>query len=367
MPSQLEKLNNEKVLNYLGYNCCRISNLYMNIMKKMAKMLLFRFLALCLSIMVSGSSSVGSDSKSLLTCSKFHFEEKVLEKLVRLEYNMEITEEKMNKWEVKLESLFSKIDEQMKRWEDTFLSKLVKMDKAVNETDTFVESVRDIQLQEQSRINDLYHESVDHFKNRSQNESEMYGQQINSMLESMSSKIDEVGIAEKRIGNSMELMQHTLQQDQGRFNQSFEHFLENTKIQSKKTINELFAKQQKVAVTACTSSGQTFPDGVVRFANVKFHVGIDNLDTFKSSGIFVCEIPGLYYISAHIYTTTKGGAFYVTKNSFHIANSASDSNDVYSTNPISAVVELELKDTLYVNAGHFIRATYSCLSIMKVI
>lgn len=57
--------------------------------------------------MVSESSSVGSDSESLLTCSKFHFEEKVLEKLLRLEHKMEKTEEKMNKWEVRLESLSS--------------------------------------------------------------------------------------------------------------------------------------------------------------------------------------------------------------------------------------------------------------------
>ncbi|CAC5357708.1 unnamed protein product [Mytilus coruscus] len=333
----------------------------------MAKMMLFRVLAICVSIIVSGSSSVGSDSESLLTCSKFHFEEKVLEKLVRFEHLMEINEEKMNKWEVKLESLSSKIDEQMKRWEDTFLSKLDNMDEAVNETEAFVKSVRDIQLQEQSRINNSYHESVEHFKDRSKNESEMYGQQINAMLESMSSKIEEVGVAEKKRGSSMELMQYTFQQDQRRFNQSFDLFLENTKLHANKTINELFAKQQRVAVTACVSSGRIFPDNVVRFSTVNFHVGIDNLDTFKSSGKFVCEIPGLYYISAHIYTRTQGQVFYVKKNSVIIASSASDSDSTYSTNPISAVVELQLKDTLYVNAGHSILATYSCLSIMKVI
>ncbi|VDI66559.1 Hypothetical predicted protein [Mytilus galloprovincialis] len=290
----------------------------------------------------------------------------VLEKLVRLEHKMEITEEKMNKWEVKLESLSLNIDEQMKRWEDIFLSKLVKMDKAVNKTETFVESVRDIQLQEQSRINDLYQESVEHFKILSQNESEMYGQHINSMLESMSSKIEEVGAAEKRIGKSMELMQHTFQQDQGRFNQSFDLFLENTKLQSNKTINKLFAKQQKVAVTACASSSQRFSDNVVRFSTVNFHIGINNIDMFKSSGKFVSESPGLYYVSAHIYTNTQGGVFYVKKNSRTIASSASDSTSTHSTNPISAIVKLQPKDTLHIHTSLYIHATYSCLSIMKV-
>ncbi|CAG2231889.1 unnamed protein product [Mytilus edulis] len=335
--------------------------------RKLAKMLIFRVLAICLSIVVSGSSSVGSDSESLLTCSKFHFEEKVLEKLVRLEHKMEITEGKMNEWEVKLVSLSSKIDEQMKRWEDTFLSKLVKMDETVNQTKIFVKSVRDIQLQEQSRIYDLYHESVEHFKIRSQNESEMYGQQINSILVSMSSKIEEVGVAEKRRGNAMEIMQYTFQQDQRRFNQSFDIFLENTKFQSNKTIIELLSKQQKVAVTACVYPGRSFSDSVVRFSTVNFYIGINDIDTFKSSGKFVCESPGLYYISAHIYTNTKNGFFHVKKNSMTIASSVSHSTSTHSTNPISAVIELQLKDTLYVSdLGLTIIATYSCLSIMKI-
>ncbi|CAC5373121.1 COL10A [Mytilus coruscus] len=332
----------------------------------MAKMLLFRVLSISFSIVVSGSSSVGSDSESLLICSKFHFEEKVLEKLVRLEHKMEINEEKMKGWEVKLESLSSKIDEQMRKWEDAFLSKLVKMDEAVDQTETFVKSMRDFQLQEQSRINDSYQESVENFRNRSKSDSEIYGEQINAMLESMSSKIEEVSVAEKKRHNTLELMQFTLRQEQIRFNQSFDRILENTKLRSTKTINELFAKQQKVAVTACVLLSQTFPGNVVRFSTVKFQVGIYNLDTFKSSGKFVCEIPGLYYISAHIYTDTKGDAFYVKKNDVTIASSVSDSTSTYATNPISAVVELLLKDTLYIYAPHFIYDSLSCLSIMKV-
>ncbi|CAC5392637.1 unnamed protein product [Mytilus coruscus] len=313
--------------------------------------------------MVSGSSSVGSDSESLLTCSKFHFEEKVLEKLVRLEHKMEINDQKMIRWEVTLES---KINEQMKRWEETFLSKLDKMDETVNQTEIFVQSVRDIQLQEQSRINDSYHESVEHFKDRSKNESEIYEKKINAMLESMSSKIEEVVVAEKKRLDALELMQYTLHQEQIRFNQSIDHILETNKLLSDKTINEPFAKQQKVAVTACVSSSQTFPGNVIRFSTVKFQVGIDNLDTFKSRGKFVCEIPGLYYISAHIYTNSQGSPFYVKKNSMTIASSASDSGDTHSTNPISAVVELQLKDTLYIYAPHYIYEAHTCLSIMKV-
>lgn len=47
------------------------------------------FLILVLFIVGTLSNSLGSESESLLTCSKFHFEEKVLEKLVRMELKFE--------------------------------------------------------------------------------------------------------------------------------------------------------------------------------------------------------------------------------------------------------------------------------------
>ncbi|VDI15093.1 Hypothetical predicted protein [Mytilus galloprovincialis] len=123
----------------------------------------------------------------------------------------------------------------------------------------------------------------------------------------------------------------------------------------------------RVAVTACVTSTQRFSDYIVRFSSINFQVGIDNLDTLKSSGKFVCEIPGLYYISAHIVTSNQNNGFYVKQNYKTIAKCRSDAGDTPSANPISAVVELQLKDTLYVYASHtdIIRSS-SCLSIVKV-
>lgn len=121
-----------------------------------------------------------------------------------------------------------------------------------------------------------------------------------------------------------------------------------------------------VAVTACVTSSTTFSDGVVRFSTVNFQVGIDNIETFKSNGKFVCELPGVYYISAHIYTKTQGTSFFVKKNRVTIAGSVSDSTSTYSTNPISAVVDLQLNDMLYVYASLYIHSGYSCLSILKI-
>lgn len=121
-----------------------------------------------------------------------------------------------------------------------------------------------------------------------------------------------------------------------------------------------------MALTACASVNKRFSDGIVRFSKVNFQVGINNIDTFKSSGKFVCEIPGLYYISAYMYTHEQAKDFFIKKNGINVARSASDQGDTYSTIPISTVVELQIKNTLYVYTLYYIHSAYSCLSIMKL-
>ncbi|CAC5395879.1 unnamed protein product [Mytilus coruscus] len=123
----------------------------------------------------------------------------------------------------------------------------------------------------------------------------------------------------------------------------------------------------EVAVTSCVFSDQTFSDYIIKFSIVNFHVGINNLHTFKSSGKFVCEIPGLYFISVHIRTSNQNYYFHVRKNNMLVPSSKSDSGDTASTNQISAVVGFQLNDALYVYANNVrIEVSYSCLSIMKV-
>lgn len=51
-----------------------------------------------LTFPVLGRMSNSKDD-SLYWCSKYHFEEKVLEKLIRLEHKMEIFTDKMKQWE----------------------------------------------------------------------------------------------------------------------------------------------------------------------------------------------------------------------------------------------------------------------------
>ncbi|CAG2219903.1 unnamed protein product [Mytilus edulis] len=182
---------------------------------------------LCLSFVATLSSSIGSNSESLLVCSKFHFEEKVLEKLVRLEHKMELTEEKM------------------KKWEDSFSSKLDKMDSVIRQTTEFVDSIRINHAQEQVRLNDSYQEIVKRVHIQLKNVTNFYGEQMKTSLDSMSSRMQAFSGAEKNRQKALELMRYTLNQEQQRFNNSFDLILENFRLASNDTFNELIATQQK--------------------------------------------------------------------------------------------------------------------------
>lgn len=104
----------------------------------------------------------------------------------------------------------------------------------------------------------------------------------------------------------------------------------------------------------------------MKFPTVISKIGITNINTFSSSGKFVCEIAGLYYISAQIYTNSEGYGFEIRKNSNSVVLSATGQGGSWSLNPIFTVVELQVKDTLYMRTGAYISSPYSCMSIVKL-
>ncbi|XP_071135131.1 uncharacterized protein [Mytilus edulis] len=309
---------------------------------------------LCLSFVATLSSSIGSNSESLLVCSKFHFEEKLLEKLVRLEHKMELTEEKM------------------KKWEDSFSSKLDKMDSAIRQTKEFVESIRIYHAQEQVRINDSYQEIVKRVHIQLKNVTNFNGEQMKTSLDSMSSQMQESSEAEKNRQKALELMRYTLNQEQQRFNNSFDLILENFRLASNDTFNELIATQQKVAMTACVKQGNTVT-GVVKFNDIKTNSNISNLSYFKSNGKFITETEGLYLVSTWIFSYTNGASYAVYKNGKSIALAyAHYDTDTSNTNggSASAIVSTELKagDVVWAQTttSMFVYAQFSCLTIVKL-
>lgn len=111
------------------------------------------------------------------------------------------------------------------------------MDEAMNQIGTFVELMLRSHLHNQSRLNYSLQDIVENFEIRWINETKMYGEQINTLLKSISSKIEECSVNEKNRQCDMELIQFTLHQEQKRFNQPFDLFTENRKLRSYKIIN----------------------------------------------------------------------------------------------------------------------------------
>ncbi|CAC5397240.1 unnamed protein product [Mytilus coruscus] len=155
---------------------------------------------------VTYASSIGAPLTLSLQCSKYHFEEKVLEKLVRLELKIEMYEAKIKTWEVSIPTNLDKLDDARKQ------------------TNTFLESMQDILYQEQIRLNDSFEETVENIHLQSEIK-------VKSVLDSFSTKILQF---ENRREHALE--HSTLLQEQERFKDSFQETVENIKTQSESRV-----------------------------------------------------------------------------------------------------------------------------------
>lgn len=54
--------------------------------------------------------------------------------------------------------------------------------------------------------------------------------------------------------------------------------------------------------------------GIIKFEDITFSVGINNLALYKGTGKFTCEKGGLYLISVSIFSTTNNAAYYIYLN-----------------------------------------------------
>ncbi|CAC5358880.1 unnamed protein product [Mytilus coruscus] len=212
----------------------------------------------------------GSQAESLLTCSKYDFEEKVLEKLVRLEHKIEM------------------FDEKIKIWEDSISTKLSKFEEKMDSNDETTEKLR---LQTNNK--------VDSFK-----------EQIRNMSQSLTSKSQKLYEAEHTRDSEFKSMQTSLLRDKENFNDSFidivenfQHFqtvsnkkLQDLIVQQREEFSKMMAKNDVIAFSAYRSASQSLSFGtIVHFDKVWTNIGNGYNPT---TGIFTAPRSGLYHFTS---------------------------------------------------------------------
>ncbi|XP_063399416.1 uncharacterized protein LOC134684055 [Mytilus trossulus] len=134
----------------------------------------------------------------------------------------------------------------------------------------------------------------------------------------------------------------------------------------------------RVALSACVASAYTAVlSSAIKLSEIKTSEGITNqhLTSFKSSGVFVCEVPGLYYIYVVILSQTKSANVKISKNSIELINVNTNNyynrfGYSYQSNSAIVVTELQKGDTIDIKPSYKDMYIYgssnSCLTIVKV-
>ncbi|XP_063447000.1 uncharacterized protein LOC134726524 [Mytilus trossulus] len=171
---------------------------------------------------------------------------------------------------------------------------------------------------------------------------------------------------EVKHGNSIDSIYNKTIQSESRINT-----LENTitaNISSLKEHQILTRDNNKrVALTACGGGNGISSGTALTFDSVKSSYGISNLASFKSTGYFTCETPGLYLISVVIMTHTDDANVYINKNNNHVIYAyISDSQSASS--PAVLVTGLEIGDTINITPAKYmyVYSDRSCVTIVKV-
>ncbi|XP_071153334.1 uncharacterized protein [Mytilus edulis] len=150
------------------------------------------------------------------------------------------------------------------------------------------------------------------------------------------------------------------------------HAGENLKVDNAMFMEKVANINKKVAVTSCADPRNTA--GIVTFPFIKSSVGITDLNRFRYSGIFHCESPGLYILSAYMVSSTSHASYRVYKNSHlltdvHIKGNSNGTFD-YGTGTSLQAVDLKIDDTLSVELDNNVAiegASLSCMTIIKIV
>ena len=130
-----------------------------------------------------------------------------------------------------------------------------------------------------------------------------------------------------------------------------------------------------MALSSC-SNGGTFREGtIIKFPDTKTVYGISNINIFKISGQFVCEVSGVYLFSVHIMSNSNDAVYQMFKNTMILSHVyviyTSNTSDAHrNTGTGVMAVQLNVGDTLYVKSDaynmHIYSGSWSCMTIIKI-
>ena len=129
-----------------------------------------------------------------------------------------------------------------------------------------------------------------------------------------------------------------------------------------------------MALSSC-STGETIGSSatIAKFPATKTVYGISDINGFRTSGKFVCEVPGVYLFSVHIMSQSNDASYQMYKNNMilsyvYVIYTSQPSGSHYNTGTGVMAVQLNVGDTLYVKAYrnmHIVKS-WSCMTIIKI-
>lgn len=156
----------------------------------------------------------------------------------------------------------------------------------------------------------------------------------------------------------------------GKLYQAIEKQKQHFETQNK-TLVSLQKENEKVALMGCVNTTTSYSaDQVIKFPEILQSLSMNGLSSFRLTGKFACEIPGIYFITAVIASNTNFHPFAIMKNSAKIMQSWQlGKPEHYASFTGTAIVELRVNDEIWINPNLDSIRIYdqrsSCLTIFK--
>lgn len=124
-----------------------------------------------------------------------------------------------------------------------------------------------------------------------------------------------------------------------------------------------------VSMTACMNSWHTWSSNrVVIFDEIQLRYGVNNINSFKSTGKFVAEMEGLYIVSVWIMSSTRESEIGIYHNNKLITRTyINGDNGAWHSACGIVAIELQINDTVWIGTLHAMNVLdRSCFTIVKV-